>query len=1501
MSRAAATALAAAGWILLGAAALAGVALSAVAGVGLSPRGGAALGALVERELGNLLAPVFAGRLSVEAAEVRPGGDLAFRGVRIRDPDGHLVLEAPGARVRADLAGLLARRVVLLVDLDAPTLLLDGEAGGGLSVARAFAPLPPPRDAPEAKPAARWAVELRRVTVRGGEVHWRRADGSTGLRAAGLEVDGRVGLVGGGVEVAARGRAALVAPVEGPLAATVALTLRGGRLEVAAAEVSLGGTTARGLGRWEPRTGAFRAAISRLELAAGETRRLAPAATGAAVAASGYAESDGGIATAALEVRRAADGAEPGTGRAAVALRWMGARPALGLDVALSALDPSRLVARAPAGRLGLTARGAVEGRTLANATGHGTLEVSASRLAGVEVGPIALAARARGGAVVVERLRARLSGAEVTARGAWDPRGPVQGELTVEAWDLARLGRGVAALTGAALPPLAGQVRGRATLAGTGAAPHLSASVDAPLASAGGYRVEELTASLEASGARARRRLRVLARAARAEGGGVEARALELAASLGAGEATVSARAHLPSLGPDPFALEAAARIDPDRRAGEVRALEVRWPGARYVLAAPAAVRWAPLQVDRLALADGPRSIAVTGGLVAADALDVRLEVVRLDVGGLPGGLLPPGLAGEVSLDARVAGPVRAPEAAGHVAVTGGRLHGLDGLQVSGDVRWDGRGRLAATLEVLRDAGGALEVTADLPLPLAGARAEDPVGLTAEASGWPATSLRALGLVLPFTGTLGGRLAASGTAGAPRVAATIALQDGAVRELGPLAAEVGLEAAGGAVRLSGRALLAGAPVLAVDARAPLPAGDLVRHPAATLRALAYAPLDGTVEIPGLALASVAGRAGLPGSLSGTVKVRAVLGGTLAAPQGRVTATLSDGAWAGYRELAARIELTAERQRTALAAHGTIGGAEALQLDLSLGAGLDGLLDAETRRAAPLVLGAAVPPLRLAAATAAMATPIAGTVSARVAARGTLSAPDVRVDVEGTGLSIEGRALGDAAATLRHGASTSTAEVTLRPAGGGTLSARGSLDAPRGFADPAALGRASANLRVVGDRVDLGFLSVVAPWLIRRSAGSLSVDLSAAGPLATLRPRGTVRLENGRLDVASLGDWTGVTLVAALGERDLEISRLEARRARGSLSGHLAVRDVGAPQARLEGRLELQQLEVTRAGEVLAVLELPLDLEGTAAERGLDATLTLGAGTIRLPRKKAGSLQPVVERSDIIDADAVAERARRRERVRLRLGAGERAYELRCRVVTRGKLFVRSERPAANLEVAGDTTWSLGGAAPSATGELAVVRGTFEPVAGRVFHVERARVAFPGGAVDRAQLDVVARYDNPVAVVTVTVTGPVTGPAIRMSSRPPLDDASIAMLVATGRTEMNLNTGGVGPLTAREAGLAMVSAAVNTVFTGLVADKLPVDQISLDSSRVRAGKYLTDRLFVGWAYRFDAKPEEGENANEVTAEYQIAPGWKLEVRYGDAPAGDASVLWSRDY
>jgi len=135
---------------------------------------------------------------------------------------------------------------------------------------------------------------------------------------------------------------------------------------------------------------------------------------------------------------------------------------------------------------------------------------------------------------------------------------------------------------------------------------------------------------------------------------------------------------------------------------------------------------------------------------------------------------------------------------------------------------------------------------------------------------------------------------------------------------------------------------------------------------------------------------------------------------------------------------------------------------------------------------------------------------------------------------------------------------------------------------------------------------------------------------------------------------------------------------------------------------------------------------------------------------------------------------------------------------------------------------------------------------------------------------------------------------------VKLASDPPMDEAQIALLLATGHTELKAGTGGVDP-NLQEAGSAALGAASGLFFKDVLADKLPVDTVSLDASQIQAGKYLTDKIYVGYTRRFYAKPELGENTNEARVEFQISPRWNFEVSYGDANTGAASLIWSKDY
>ena len=65
--------------------------------------------------------------------------------------------------------------------------------------------------------------------------------------------------------------------------------------------------------------------------------------------------------------------------------------------------------------------------------------------------------------------------------------------------------------------------------------------------------------------------------------------------------------------------------------------------------------------------------------------------------------------------------------------------------------------------------------------------------------------------------------------------------------------------------------------------------------------------------------------------------------------------------------------------------------------------------------------------------------------------------------------------------------------------------------------------------------------------------------------------------------------------------------------------------------------------------------------------------------------------------------------------------------------------------------------------------------------------------------------------------------------------------------------------------------------------------------------RVEAGKYLTDKVYLGYQFQIDADEAKGENTHAAKLEVQVTPRWSLEASFGTAESGGADMIWSRDF
>jgi translocation and assembly module TamB len=1501
------------GWTLLSTFAVAGLALAALAVLAAAPL----TRPLVASRVVALLEESIAGRVELGGIEVLARGGIELRGLEVFDPDGHLVLSAGRARAFVDLTGLRARSVGITLELDAPSLLLEEEEGG-VSLLRAFAPSRPrtegARDRERGGPG--WTLHVSRLAIRGGEVWWVDTAGETRLEATGVDIEGR-GLYGPGrARVDVRARGVLAAPLEAPFSLELTGRMSEGELRVPLLRAEVGGTAvwAAGEGDLVARTG--RVAVTRLGIVREAARALVPATPGGDdLAAWGYVESDGAVVTAAVRAVPAGDEAARDVVAAAAAARLSGPR-AVGFDVSLERLDPARLAAGAPAGDLTLVARGAVSGRSRADLRGRLAAKVERSRLRGGEIVAGEVVASAERGTIELSRVRASIPGGSVEGAVRWREGGPVAGRVVADARDLGAFLANLGALLAQDLPRLGGRARVAATLGGTSAAPSIAATVDAPALRAGGASFAGVHLSADAAGPLRAVSGRVEGRIAGVRGGDGEiARAVTLRGTLADGAGTLSAGASLPGFR-DPASLEVHGRLGPERRTLDVTDVSFAYPGSRWSLVGPARVTLAGPSVDRLELASGAQRVALAGGLGPRGALDAKAELVAVDLAALPAGLLPEdGVRGELSADVRATGSSARPDVTVSFSLVRGAHRALREVTAAGSGRWSGTARRAsASVALSRGGGGAADLDLDVPYPLAGRPAER-VRVVLRTRELP------LGEVLatvqagaPLAGRVTADAALEGTAGAPRLRVSAAITEGAYRDLDGIALDLAAENAGERLRLGARAALEGRDVVALDLELPLDLAAALAHPREVLRGLPRVPVEATLAVTGLELASISGRAGVPEGLAGSVVADAAVEGSLSAPRGTATVEVARGGWAGYGEVGARIELSLGAASVATRGVLTPAGGETVRLDASLGVPPERLWSGQEWLAAPLRAEVATERLSLARAAGQGQVPLSGTIAGRLSLGGSLRAPEATLALGGRGIGVEGRPLGDVHLEASHARARTSAEVQLRPTAGGALRAVLELDADLGVGAPErSLGEAEAAVRVVAEGVDLGFLPALAPGVIRSAAGTLEMDVEARVPLAGLprgwrpsRAAGTLRVAGGRLAVAELGEWTDIGIEVAASEDAIELSRIEVRRGRGLLTGSGALRGLRSGRARLDARLDAEAFKITRAGMDLATIDLRAEATGTYADDALAVDVTIPRGVVRLPRRSPRALQSLERREDIV-VERRSEERRRADAARAVAAAEDpgreqpppRPFTFTANVTVPRNLFVRSDDPRIDLELRADVRYERSGGEGRARGTIEAIRGTVEPIAGRNFVVERGRVQLGDEPHSEAILDIQARYENPAAVVTVFVQGPARSHKIVFASKPAMDDAKIAMLIATGRTELRAGAAGVGTLTGEEAGRAALAAIVTQAFKDLVADKLPIPVI-LDDRGLHVPLYKTDRIYVGYARRLGADPERGENPDEVRIEYQLDRNWTFESRYGNA-SGGASLIRSSEW
>jgi translocation and assembly module TamB len=713
-------------------------------------------------------------------------------------------------------------------------------------------------------------------------------------------------------------------------------------------------------------------------------------------------------------------------------------------------------------------------------------------------------------------------------------------------------------------------------------------------------------------------------------------------------------------------------------------------------------------------------------------------------------------------------------------------------------------------------------------------------------------------------------------------------------------------------------------------------------------------PLDGEgaielrTRVQGLDLARAARLGGVDGEFAGTVEGDLGVTGTFARPEATVRIAGATLRFAGIEAAAATLEATSsgplERPRgqgrllvrglaasgrppvdadlafdagaakTSLTAVARLGNVELGTASLAIAAAPEAL--ARSWETAPLEgrVDAAAVDVALLARLLGLEATLGGKASLAASFGGTAAAPTVRLAVRGDELRLDRNPLGRLAVEGTYAQKALAVEAMVEGASGGNARLAGKWTADLGAAGirggaVAALADAPVDLAFVANRFDLAFLEPLSPD-VRQLEGRVDADLRIRGKAPTPDLQGTFELTDGRLGYTNLGDLRDLSLAVTFAPDRFTLRRLTASSG-GTFeaAGEAVRRERGGPY-QLDLKLVARRFGIVGSDVTRAWLDADGRLTGTIEGAKLDGTLELSRGEVRLPNTPSKSIQALDDHPDFV----MVRRGEDREAARTR-AAREAAPVAKAPSPwdeAEASLQVKTKRPLAveGADVSLLATVDLRARATRGAFNLA---GRVETTGGHVvvmnrrFDVERGRVIYGGRETPgNPRLDVVAAHASTYARVTVHISGDVEEPVMGLRSEPPMSEAEIATLLATGRPQLKRGGGGVSEAS---GAASAIGALMSDQLKKGIAAKLPVDVLNFqageegvfEGSTLEAGSYVTDRIYVGYQRTFTEEENPRRNQNEVRVEYQLAPRWTLESSYGDHAAGGVDLFWTRDF
>jgi len=401
-------------------------------------------------------------------------------------------------------------------------------------------------------------------------------------------------------------------------------------------------------------------------------------------------------------------------------------------------------------------------------------------------------------------------------------------------------------------------------------------------------------------------------------------------------------------------------------------------------------------------------------------------------------------------------------------------------------------------------------------------------------------------------------------------------------------------------------------------------------------------------------------------------------------------------------------------------------------------------------------------------------------------------------------------------------------------------------------------------------------------------AGLLDVDLEIGGTLGEPRIDGPIELKAGSYENDASGtDIQDLNLSAIASTERIDVTRLSGRTGkRGSINAEGWVQLDSDADFPLSIRLNLDQAKLVDRDDAEATLSGEIAMIGNLIDPSIEGELNVDGAEIQIP-DGGGTNLPKLEVEEIggqivnppKNDDANTEEARAFDPT---LGIG---------VTLPQKVYVRGR--GLESEWQGDLRVTGSASDPEIVGDLRIKKGHFDFLDKR-FELEQGEISFSGGSPPNPVLALQAVSEEDDFRAIIRLAGAADDPQILLESEPILPDDEILARLLFNRDLSEIGPVEAGKLVNRLRGGGGFDA-FGEIRSLLKIDTLDVVSDDEGDSRVRAGKYLSDDVYI------EVERGTADDTGRARIEIEVLPNIALEAEASENADSGVGVKWKLDY